>query len=81
MVLMTGFLEKIKKLFSRRKEEPPRQQQPPEAQQPIEIKQSSAQPEQKPQRKDPERPEKICQRCGAPNDVFVKKCWLCKQDV
>ena len=28
-----------------------------------------------------ERKEKMCPKCGAPNDVFVNICWLCKENV
>ena len=30
---------------------------------------------------EPDRPEKTCQKCGAPNDVFVEVCWMCKERV
>ncbi len=30
---------------------------------------------------DPDRPEKVCQKCGAPNDRFVGVCWMCKERV
>jgi NADH pyrophosphatase NudC (nudix superfamily) len=26
-----------------------------------------------------ERKERICPKCGAPNDVFTDICWLCKE--
>jgi hypothetical protein len=30
---------------------------------------------------DPERPEKNCPKCGAPNDTFVDICWMCKEKI
>ncbi len=34
----------------------------------------------KPQQ-DPVKEEKLCPKCGAPNDKFVHTCWLCKTDI
>lgn len=31
--------------------------------------------------KEDPRPQKVCTNCGAPNDKFVSKCWLCKSTV
>lgn len=30
---------------------------------------------------EPERPEKMCPKCGSPNDKFVHKCWMCKAEI
>jgi hypothetical protein len=30
---------------------------------------------------DPNRPEKMCPKCGAPNDTFVDICWMCKEKI
>jgi hypothetical protein len=29
----------------------------------------------------PDRPEKTCAKCGAPNDTFVDVCWMCKEKI
>ncbi len=34
-----------------------------------------------PQRQEPVKEEKTCQKCGAPNDKFVHVCWLCKAEI
>ncbi|MBI2971780.1 MAG: hypothetical protein HYY37_05165 [Candidatus Aenigmarchaeota archaeon] len=28
-----------------------------------------------------EREQKSCAKCSAPNDIFVHKCWLCKEEI
>ena len=30
---------------------------------------------------EPERPEKMCPKCGSPNDKFVHVCWMCKAEI
>ncbi len=34
----------------------------------------------KPQQ-EPVKEEKLCPKCGAPNDKFVHTCWLCKTEI
>jgi ribosomal protein L40E len=76
---MFGFL---KRLFRRKKKEEVPSEQPKEV--PLEA---VAAEEPKPQEKKAEtavvegREQKVCPKCGAPNDKFVHKCWLCKSDI
>ena len=73
---MFNFVAKLRKLFSRKKEEKPQevfQEVPAEIEEPVKVE------EKKPQ--EVTRKEKICEHCGAPNDDLVRKCWLCKKDV
>lgn len=30
---------------------------------------------------EPDRPEKMCAKCGSPNDKFVHVCWMCKAEI
>lgn len=78
-----GFLERVKKLFSRKKSasEEAVTEQPSEVKEPQqEIVQETVKEEAKAPR-EPERKQKTCPNCRAPNDVFVHKCWLCKNDI
>lgn len=74
----------LKRIFSREKKAQPvvqPVQQPPAVIQPVKQV-PIIQEEKKPV--DPitgHRDRKVCQKCGAPNDDFVKTCWLCKSDI
>ncbi len=79
----------IRKLFSRKKND---KNNAEHVQEIVQQLQEPAQPviaepvqekvqEIKPAQPDPDRKEKICQNCGAPNDTFVDKCWLCKKGI
>jgi len=74
----------LKKAFSRKKkEEQPVKQETVELPPVKEAKEPAAPSQIAPKKNpgDPDRPEKICQKCGAPNDVFVDICWMCKEKV
>jgi len=75
---MFNFFAKLRKLFSRKKEEKPHEQIAPQ-EVPAETEEPVKAEEKKPQ--EVTRKEKICEHCGAPNDDFVRKCCLCKRDV
>jgi hypothetical protein len=66
----------LKKLFSKKKELP--QPMPPPAPAPEPVKQEPEKLEPKPEEI---HKEKLCPHCSAPNDVFVSKCWMCKQAI
>ena len=88
-----SFFERIKKLFSRKKEgnmAASKETQfaeikEPEIKQEIldemkDIHQKEPENHDKPP-KQPERRQKTCPHCNSPNDTFVHKCWLCKKDI
>lgn len=80
---MFGFLERIKKLFTRKKEgaqEEAAEVKEPENQQHKGLQEAEIKEEAK-ALGEPERKQKTCPNCKAPNDVFVHKCWLCKNDI
>ena len=76
---MVNFFARLKKWFSRKKEEVPQEvvQEAPVAanEEPQPVKEEKKEPYEGMHK------EKICEHCGAPNDDFVRKCWLCKRDV
>lgn len=68
--------EFLKKLFRRKKAEEPTQPAPtpvPEEKPAEPVKTETCVVEG--------REQKVCSKCGAPNDKFVHKCWLCKSDI
>ncbi len=70
----------FKKLFSGKKK--PVSEQPPAPQpQPV-IEQPAPVEEKKPvDTIAGHRDRKVCPKCGAPNDDFVRTCWLCKSSI
>lgn len=77
---------KLGKLFSRKKkdfappERPQQQVQPPPSQpapEPI-VEEVKIPPKPAPSA---DRPQVLCKTCGAPNDNFVRVCWLCKKEL
>ena len=77
------FFDKIKSFFKKKPAEKHEEAHPPKAQ--VEIKPETIEHKKETtddgMRKNPERPQKTCPKCGAPNDAFVGKCWLCKSEI
>lgn len=73
-----SFFSRIKGIFSRKKKTEESSPAPEQVPEPIEQKVEEKKEEQP---KENLRKEKLCEHCGAPNDDFVKKCWLCKRDI
>ena len=76
---MSGFITKIRKLFSK-KEKAPEEKTPQEsflaAATPVEKTEEKKEDQNKEFRRQVQ-----CENCGAPNDDFVKICWLCKKEL
>ncbi|MFH0832870.1 MAG: hypothetical protein V1900_04075 [Candidatus Aenigmatarchaeota archaeon] len=70
-----GIFDFLKKLFKRKKEEAPPVETPAATEIPVMVTPQEEAPTPE------ERKQKTCPKCGAPNDEFVSKCWLCKSDI
>jgi hypothetical protein len=63
---------KLKQLFSRKKKPVEQPLQPVEAVVPVPVEEPP---------KEEFRKQVTCAHCGAPNDSFVKVCWMCKKEL
>lgn len=71
-----GIFNFLKNLFMKKPKEEVKEEIVLPQETSVEVKETTEQPKQEEKQK-----EKICPRCGAPNNEAAMKCWLCKTEI